>query len=614
MPEVGVLNLTIKDNSEDAGKGLKTLAGALSAVKEALADFDLTPVGQQVTQLAKTIQATRGTSTIIKNLGTMFNSINQFSKIKSFTIDTEKLRETAENMLKLADAKDRVDNATRTGAGVSDWRSNMGDISESAKQAQTIVEEAADSIEKSAHRIFSLQLFGRKKKTDQIPGQTMMSLDDASSAIGMEQLRSVEEFNVELHEAADVVSSVLVPRFQEMYQTISLMAYEFGMFQSTMARLAGGENPLLLGDGKTPGQLLLGDGSEPRTFLSTWLDAGEQWKTNWVEWNSEVAQEMRESWKPDWIQVDGTVQDELGNVISETKAATQTTEDLAGAVNNVSEAASSGNYDAAIEFARRWNESSGKGKMSESIREDIDWIDNLVAKASNIDLLNMKLESMKERLREGATSGNMTGEQMASLIEKIRETSKEIENLSSVSGKLKQFFKTIDDAAKGLFPSATKTIKQFFGTMRSRAIRYVIRQIAAGFSEGVQNVYQYSKAIGTSFAPAMDQAATAMQQFKNSIGAAAAPAIQALIPLLQTVVNWLITGINYLNQFFALLGGATSWTRALPATTEAFNKQKKAAGGASKAMKDLLADWDELNIIQSQSGGGGGGGGAAAAD
>ena len=31
-------------------------------------------------------------------------------------------------------------------------------------------------------------------------------------------------------------------------------------------------------------------------------------------------------------------------------------------------------------------------------------------------------------------------------------------------------------------------------------------------------------------------------------------------------------------------------------------------GGAGKAVKDLLADWDELNTIQSQSGGGGGGG------
>ena len=38
-----------------------------------------------------------------------------------------------------------------------------------------------------------------------------------------------------------------------------------------------------------------------------------------------------------------------------------------------------------------------------------------------------------------------------------------------------------------------------------------------------------------------------------------------------------------------------------------------AAGGASKELKGLLADWDELNIIQSESGGGGGGGGAGSA-
>lgn len=160
---------------------------------------------------------------------------------------------------------------------------------------------------------------------------------------------------------------------------------------------------------------------------------------------------------------------------------------------------------------------------------------------------------------------------------------------------------------KRMFPTLTGLVKRFQGMAKMRAMRYIVRQIAAGVSEGMKNVYYYSQAVGTSFAPAMDNAATSLLMMKNSIGAMLAPAVQALIPLLQTVVNWFITGINYINQFFALLNGQKTWTKAIEYSTEAYEDNTKAAKQASKAAKDLLADWDELNIIQSNSGGGGSG-------
>ena len=48
MPEVGVLNLTIHDNSEEAGQGLRSLAGALTRVQRALG----TGMGAGLTELA----------------------------------------------------------------------------------------------------------------------------------------------------------------------------------------------------------------------------------------------------------------------------------------------------------------------------------------------------------------------------------------------------------------------------------------------------------------------------------------------------------------------------------------------------------------------------------
>ena len=119
----------------------------------------------------------------------------------------------------------------------------------------------------------------------------------------------------------------------------------------------------------------------------------------------------------------------------------------------------------------------------------------------------------------------------------------------------------------------------------------------------------------------MDSASNALLKMKNSIGAAVAPALQALIPILQTIVSWVITAANALNQFLSLLTGKSTWTRAKDVSAGA----AKSLGGAGKAAKEaaeeikgLLADWDELNIIQQESSknptSGSGGGGAGGVD
>lgn len=249
-------------------------------------------------------------------------------------------------------------------------------------------------------------------------------------------------------------------------------------------------------------------------------------------------------------------------------------------------------------------------------------VDQMVNSYSQIDLMTMKMNAMQQALvndiaanrlsAQGIADRAMKIQDLASRIEELRqrqqETTTTTERLNGVFGAIAGALKSLKSGIQGMFPGITGLIKRFGSLIKYRMLRSIIRHITQGFTEGVKNVYEYSKAVGTAFAPAMDSAASALAQFKNSIGAAAAPLISALIPLLNQVVSAVIEAVNWLNQLFALLNGQKTWTRALPQTTEAFNKQAKAAGGASKAMKDLLADWDELNIIQSESGGGGGGG------
>lgn len=140
-----------------------------------------------------------------------------------------------------------------------------------------------------------------------------------------------------------------------------------------------------------------------------------------------------------------------------------------------------------------------------------------------------------------------------------------------------------------------------------RLIRTIIKEIGDAFREGVNNVYQWSKAIGGSFAKSMDDAASAMLYFKNSIGAAFAPLIQALVPILQAVIDKVVQLINVLNQLFARLSGASVWTRAKKYATE-YGEASKKAGAAAKKALDYTLGFDELNVFDDKKNSGGGGG------
>lgn len=218
------------------------------------------------------------------------------------------------------------------------------------------------------------------------------------------------------------------------------------------------------------------------------------------------------------------------------------------------------------------------------------------------------LEELKEAVDDaGNGSKELTGD-LGNLDKELKQKKTDSEE---ASGGLHKFRDACEAAKKGLknmFPFLERVRNQFSRILLRRAIMAVLRSISEGFKEGVENVYRYSQAVGTSFAPAMDSAASKLLQMKNSVGAAVAPLIESLIPVLRQVVDWFIGLVNIANQFFALMNGQRTWTRALETTEKAYDDVKKSASGASKATKDLLADWDELNIIQSDSGGGAGSG------
>lgn len=177
--------------------------------------------------------------------------------------------------------------------------------------------------------------------------------------------------------------------------------------------------------------------------------------------------------------------------------------------------------------------------------------------------------------------------------------------LSAIGKAAGKSLEPLTSFAKGLANVASR----FKRILMYRMVRKVISEIGKAFKEGVKNVYAWSAATGGQLAASMDDATASINYLKNSIGAAASPLINALAPAIRVVTDAVVELINVINQLLALLGGQTSWTRAIRNTDEYANAVSGAGGAAKEALR-YLAPFDELNVLPKDSGGGGGGGSA----
>ena len=120
-----------------------------------------------------------------------------------------------------------------------------------------------------------------------------------------------------------------------------------------------------------------------------------------------------------------------------------------------------------------------------------------------------------------------------------------------------------------------------------RAIRFVLKQITQSISEGVKNLYAYSKLVGTTFAPTMDNLATSALYLKNSLGAVFGQIIEAAAPLIIQIADGLAEINNEIAHMIAMLRGQETYSRALKVAKEYDDTIGK--------IKATLLGFDEIN-------------------
>lgn len=158
-------------------------------------------------------------------------------------------------------------------------------------------------------------------------------------------------------------------------------------------------------------------------------------------------------------------------------------------------------------------------------------------------------------------------------------------------------FSKMGKSAKSATGGLSKLASSLKRVIMYRAIRAVLRQITDGIKTGINNLYQFSKAINGNFAKSMDNISSSLLYLKNSIGVAFAPLINAVEPILTAIIDKAAQAFNTIGALFASLTGQKTMKIAKKSMTEYAAATDKAA----KANKGFSASFDELNVISKES-------------
>lgn len=169
---------------------------------------------------------------------------------------------------------------------------------------------------------------------------------------------------------------------------------------------------------------------------------------------------------------------------------------------------------------------------------------------------------------------------------------------------LKRLGSRVIHAFTGRIERLATGVHRLFNSIRRvvlmRAIRAVLREITAGFKEGIDNLYQWSALVDGRFKASMDKIATSMLYMKNSLAAMVSPIINKLAPAIDWLVDRFVDLLNIVNQVFSALTGSDTWTKAIKYPVEYAEGMADAAKSTKEAAKELklfLLPFDELNVL-----------------
>ena len=204
-----------------------------------------------------------------------------------------------------------------------------------------------------------------------------------------------------------------------------------------------------------------------------------------------------------------------------------------------------------------------------------------------LETLSKRLEKVSESLRatQAALEGQTKAQEAANQAEE-----KGAEETVKVARETDKMTASTKKAVSGL----SKLARAFGRIMLYRAIRNIIKNIGSSIREGLTNLKEYSDAVGTAFSPAVDNLRKHVLLLKNAFATALRPVIEALIPVIIKIVDWLSKAADFIAQVMSVLTGKVDangrYTKAVLSDLKQSNKQ-------AKELRRTLLGFDEINRL-----------------
>ena len=237
-----------------------------------------------------------------------------------------------------------------------------------------------------------------------------------------------------------------------------------------------------------------------------------------------------------------------------------------------------------------------------------DFIAALAGATSKAEILRIKMDMLAWR-----TNKETDPKKKFRLAERLANTEQQYNKLINSAKKAasaqEEAAEKAESSAKKFSLAETaigKIAKQFWRLLKYRVLRSIISGIANALKEGVTNIYEYSSAVGTTFANSLDTCKSGLTSVKNSLGSVAAQVIQVFTPYIERACQAIIKFNNQLAALFAALRGESTFTAAVWYADSVDSAASSAAGSVSKLNRMLLGI-DELNVFSDTSSSGGGG-------
>lgn len=173
--------------------------------------------------------------------------------------------------------------------------------------------------------------------------------------------------------------------------------------------------------------------------------------------------------------------------------------------------------------------------------------------------------------------------------------------LRTVGGLGARVFDTLQRAVDGLRAKLTQSSKNL-AKFRNRLMSIVSGALVFNLiSAGLRKTTEWMGSAALSSATLR----AALGNLQGAASTAAAPLLQAILPALTAIANAAATAFYYIAQLVAFLTGKS--IGASKSAAKAMGKYAKAAKSAGSAADGALAKFDELDVLDKNSGGGGAG-------